>query len=227
MTFHESNDPHPGMAGPAASGRRVGPSGADRVRLRRLERLTRKMLRLLAARPSLGGDGRRDADAVMRLYRSLSETKPAASGGFFSPGGLAHPPRAPWTWRNIITARGAWAATMRRPPGSRPRATRGRLAGLGAARGRGRPRDLAAWAEFHAQVERLADEDREAFDLLWYQELSQAEAAALLGVSSNGRETPLGLGTASIAEGDLGRAAGVLRCRGANARRRDLLPAQP
>ncbi len=32
-------------------------------------------------------------------------------------------------------------------------------------------------------TERLPAEEREVFDLLWYQELSQAEAAALLGVS--------------------------------------------
>src|SRR5262249_27352977 len=42
---------------------------------------------------------------------------------------------------------------------------------------------LAAWTEFHRQVHQLPEEEREAFDLLWYQELSQAEAAALLGVS--------------------------------------------
>jgi RNA polymerase sigma factor (sigma-70 family) len=41
---------------------------------------------------------------------------------------------------------------------------------------------LAIWTEFHAQVERLPDKEREVFDLLWYQELTQAEAAALLGV---------------------------------------------
>jgi RNA polymerase sigma factor (sigma-70 family) len=33
------------------------------------------------------------------------------------------------------------------------------------------------------EVERLPDEEREIFDLLWYQGLSQAEAAALLHVS--------------------------------------------
>jgi RNA polymerase sigma factor (sigma-70 family) len=42
---------------------------------------------------------------------------------------------------------------------------------------------LAAWADFHAQVEHLPEEERETFDLLWYQGLSQAEAAGLLGIS--------------------------------------------
>jgi RNA polymerase sigma-70 factor (ECF subfamily) len=44
------------------------------------------------------------------------------------------------------------------------------------------PQRLAVWTEFHCQVERLPEEEREVFDLLWYQELTQAEAAALLGV---------------------------------------------
>jgi RNA polymerase sigma-70 factor (ECF subfamily) len=39
------------------------------------------------------------------------------------------------------------------------------------------------WTEFHEAVARLPDELRAVCDLLWYQELSQAEAAALLGVS--------------------------------------------
>jgi RNA polymerase sigma factor (sigma-70 family) len=39
------------------------------------------------------------------------------------------------------------------------------------------------WTEFHEAAARLPDELRAVFDLLWYQELSQAEAAALLGVA--------------------------------------------
>jgi RNA polymerase sigma factor (sigma-70 family) len=47
----------------------------------------------------------------------------------------------------------------------------------------GDPRRLAAWGEFHRQIDALPDEEREVFDLLWYQGLSQAEAAELLNVS--------------------------------------------
>ena len=42
---------------------------------------------------------------------------------------------------------------------------------------------MAAWAEFHRQAELLPDEEREVFDLLWYQGLSQSEASELLQVS--------------------------------------------
>jgi len=45
------------------------------------------------------------------------------------------------------------------------------------------PAGLAAWTEFHSQVEALPDQEREVFNLLWYQGLSQAEAAALLDVT--------------------------------------------
>ncbi len=45
------------------------------------------------------------------------------------------------------------------------------------------PDRLAAWTDFHREVETLPLEEREAFDLLFYQGLSQAEAAAVLDVS--------------------------------------------
>jgi RNA polymerase sigma factor (sigma-70 family) len=45
------------------------------------------------------------------------------------------------------------------------------------------PGRLAAWTEFHRGIENLPEEDREVFDLLWYQGLTQAEAGAVLGVA--------------------------------------------
>lgn len=44
------------------------------------------------------------------------------------------------------------------------------------------PRRIAQWCEFHEQVERLADPEREVFDLLFYHNLSQEEAAEILGI---------------------------------------------
>jgi RNA polymerase sigma-70 factor (ECF subfamily) len=43
--------------------------------------------------------------------------------------------------------------------------------------------ELAGWAELHQQIDRLAGPEKEVFGLLWYQGLTQEEAAALLGVS--------------------------------------------
>ncbi|HYT92213.1 MAG TPA: sigma-70 family RNA polymerase sigma factor, partial [Gemmataceae bacterium] len=45
------------------------------------------------------------------------------------------------------------------------------------------PGDMVAWGEFHEQVGALPAEEQEVFGLVWYQGLSPAEAAALLGVS--------------------------------------------
>jgi RNA polymerase sigma-70 factor (ECF subfamily) len=42
---------------------------------------------------------------------------------------------------------------------------------------------LQRWTEFHEAVARLPDDLRAVFDMLWYQEMSQAEAAALLGIA--------------------------------------------
>lgn len=45
------------------------------------------------------------------------------------------------------------------------------------------PARVAQWTDFHRQVDLLPDELREVFDLLWYQGLTQEEAAGLIGVS--------------------------------------------
>jgi RNA polymerase sigma-70 factor (ECF subfamily) len=42
---------------------------------------------------------------------------------------------------------------------------------------------LRRWTEFHEAVSRLPDDLRAVFDLLWYQEMPQAEAAELLGIA--------------------------------------------
>jgi RNA polymerase sigma-70 factor (ECF subfamily) len=45
------------------------------------------------------------------------------------------------------------------------------------------PEDMEGWTRFHQAVEALDDEQREVFNLLWYEDLSQPEAASVLGVS--------------------------------------------
>jgi RNA polymerase sigma factor (TIGR02999 family) len=44
------------------------------------------------------------------------------------------------------------------------------------------PSHLAQWGEFHERVRELPDEERKVVDLYWYQGLTQAETARLLGV---------------------------------------------
>jgi RNA polymerase sigma-70 factor (ECF subfamily) len=45
------------------------------------------------------------------------------------------------------------------------------------------PSQLAVWSDFHRQVEELPAEEREVFDLVWYQGLTQPRAAEMLGIS--------------------------------------------
>jgi RNA polymerase sigma-70 factor (ECF subfamily) len=46
------------------------------------------------------------------------------------------------------------------------------------------PATLVQWTEFHASVEALPEDEREVFSLIWYEEVTQKEAAELLGVST-------------------------------------------
>jgi RNA polymerase sigma-70 factor (ECF subfamily) len=48
----------------------------------------------------------------------------------------------------------------------------------------GEPASLMEWTDFHEQVETLPEEEREIFNLLWYEQMSQEEAAELLGVTT-------------------------------------------
>ena len=45
------------------------------------------------------------------------------------------------------------------------------------------PTDLEAWTEFHAQVGKLPDDEQEVVNLLYYEALTQEEAAKVLGIS--------------------------------------------
>ncbi|MBS0263745.1 MAG: sigma-70 family RNA polymerase sigma factor [Planctomycetes bacterium] len=45
------------------------------------------------------------------------------------------------------------------------------------------PVELAQWSEFHEAVDQLPEVERKVFDLLWYHDLPQIEAAAILNLS--------------------------------------------
>jgi len=147
----------------------------------RLERLTRKMLHSWQRVHRWEETGDVMQNALMRLYRSLSATKPARVVDFFRLAALHIRRELHDLAKHYYGPRGIGAnyATSARKPSSE---AGGSLAWEPCGDDED-PANLAAWAEFHAQVERLPEEQRAVFDLLWYQELSQAEAAKLLGVS--------------------------------------------
>jgi RNA polymerase sigma factor (sigma-70 family) len=146
----------------------------------RLERLTRKMLRGYERVHRWEQTGDVLQNALMRLYRALSETHPASVTDFFRLAAVAIRRELLDLAKHYYGPRGMGAnhASVARSPLSdddSPVAWE--------AVHHDEPRHLAAWTEFHEQVSRLPDDERVLFDLLWYQELSQAEAAALLDVS--------------------------------------------
>jgi RNA polymerase sigma-70 factor (ECF subfamily) len=146
----------------------------------RLTRLTRKMLK---GYPRVKRWEQTDdvmQNATMRLYRALAEVRPASAGDFFRLAALNIRRELLDLAKHYYGPRGLGAkhASVRKSPGSESAP-----AALDPSDTADEPSRLASWTEFHAQVEKLPDEEREIFDLLWYQELSQAEAAALLHVS--------------------------------------------
>ena len=57
-----------------------------------------------------------------------------------------------------------------------------RIAPLAAGTDSHNPEKLNEWTEFHAYIERLPEEERQLFDMLWYQGLTLAETSELLGI---------------------------------------------
>jgi RNA polymerase sigma-70 factor (ECF subfamily) len=46
------------------------------------------------------------------------------------------------------------------------------------------PASLAEWTEFHQQVEAMPEEEREVFNLVWYEEMTHEQVAQILGVTT-------------------------------------------
>jgi RNA polymerase sigma-70 factor (ECF subfamily) len=147
----------------------------------RLTRLTRKMFKNYQRVKRWEQTDDVFQNATVRLYRALGEVRPASVQDFFRLAALNirrelldlakhyYGPQG-YGANYASLGQGQEAGSSPQAPLEQPDATDD-------------PSQLAAWAEFHSQVEQLPEEEREIFDLLWYQELSQAEAAALLQVS--------------------------------------------
>jgi RNA polymerase sigma-70 factor (ECF subfamily) len=147
----------------------------------RLGRLARKMLK---GYPGVARWEQPDdvlQNALIRLDRALKAVTPATARDFFRLG-------AAQVRRELIDLARHYYGP--RGPGAHHSTQDGHGDSDGAAGPVNAAQDttydpgrLAAWAEFHRAVESLAEADRELFDLLWYQGLTQAEAAAVLGVT--------------------------------------------
>jgi len=107
-------------------------------------------------------------EAVIRLHHALRSTRPTTVRGFF---GLAAM-QIRWTLGDLARKH------------SKLRLVHSLAGDEDACLPDGdRPVDLLEWAEFHQSVGNLPAEEREAVELLWYQGLTQEEAARVCGIS--------------------------------------------
>lgn len=139
----------------------------------RLRLLTRKMLR---GYPGVRRWSETDdvlQNAMIRLHRSLAEVKPQLPRQFY---GLA----ATQIRRELIDLARHYYGTE--GLGARHHTDGGKAAGVKSDHCL-RPEDLESWTEFHEQVEQLPEELREVVNLLWYEGISQPEAASVLAIS--------------------------------------------
>lgn len=140
----------------------------------RLDTLTRRMLRgYPGVRRWEETDDVRQA-ASLRLLRTLGEVTPGSAVEFFRLAALN-------IRRELIDLARRYAGPM--GLGANLRSNDPEAPDPSPADETHEPARLAAWGEFHERVAALPDDERAAFDLVWYQGLAQADAAELLGVS--------------------------------------------
>jgi RNA polymerase sigma factor (sigma-70 family) len=145
---------------------------------RRLEALARRMLRHYPRLRRWEQTGDLLQNALLRLHRSLETVRPDSPRQFY---GLA----ATHLRRELIDLTrhhfgpeggGARHHTEGHGPEAAGPADRREDTS-------GEPATLAEWTEFHEKVQLLPQSEREVLDLLWYEGLTQAEAAQVLGVT--------------------------------------------
>lgn len=148
----------------------------------RLERLARKMLRDYPGVRRWEETGDVFQDAAVRLHRALATVRPAGVLDFYRLAALQVRRVLIDLARHHYGPEGGGAnhaSGIARPDQSGdgpPPAHEGADQSLDGGR-------LAAWTEFHAAIDRLPEEERAVTDLLFYQGLSQEEAAEVLGVT--------------------------------------------
>jgi RNA polymerase sigma-70 factor (ECF subfamily) len=145
----------------------------------RLRRLTRKMLKGYARVKRWEDTDDVLHNALLRLWKALHKIVPRSPRHFFALAALQIRRELIDLARQYYGPEGMGAkhssTAQRDSSASMPRAAR--------ADSTLEPSRLAIWSEFHERVGTLPEEEREVFDLLWYQELTQSEAAALLDIS--------------------------------------------
>jgi len=112
-------------------------------------------------------------NAMLRLHRSLSEVRPESPRQFY---GLA----ATQIRRELIDL----ARHFNGPEGigANHHTDDGEVVRAKPSVGV-EPENLEGWTQYHESVENLPEDQREVVSLLWYEDMSQPEAADVLGIS--------------------------------------------
>jgi RNA polymerase sigma factor (sigma-70 family) len=139
------------------------------------ERLRRMAHRMLKRFPGIGRWSDTDdvlQNALLRLYRSLFVVRPESARKYY---GLA----AVELRRELLDL----ARSLFGPEGlgTNHDSDGGKLAKLVSKEQE--PDTIIEWTEFHEQVERLPDSEREVFGLIFYDGLTQSQTAKVLGLS--------------------------------------------
>jgi RNA polymerase sigma factor (sigma-70 family) len=160
----------------------------------RLVILTRKMLGQYSRLHNWEQTDDVAQNALMRLRRSLEVVQPATVREFIGLASvqirreLADLTRHYYGREQGSAAKreGKAASPRMAPPRGQAAAAEGELQSPDApADATLDPVQLNAWSEFHAVVQKLPEQEREVVELLWYQDLSQEEAAELLSVDKS------------------------------------------
>jgi RNA polymerase sigma-70 factor (ECF subfamily) len=120
-------------------------------------------------------------NAALRLWRALQAAAPSSLHEFFRLAALQIRRELIDLARHHFGPAGAGAHHASLPP---PVQGEGEAPAVDPSDTSLEPSRLARWGEFHEKVGSLPEEGQQVFDLVWYQGLTHAEAAALLGVST-------------------------------------------
>jgi RNA polymerase sigma-70 factor (ECF subfamily) len=147
----------------------------------RLRRLTRKMLKDYpqVKRWELTDDVLQNA--LVRLWRALGDVTPSSAREFLGLASLQIRRELIDLARRYYGPQGVGTNQASSADNDDSAATPRALAEK--AESTNEPSRLAIWTEFHQRIDSLPEEERAVVDLLWYQELTQEEAAMLLGIS--------------------------------------------
>jgi RNA polymerase sigma factor (sigma-70 family) len=119
--------------------------------------------------------------AAMRLHRCLADVAPSTPKDFLRLGALQIRRELRDMARHYFGPEGDAINQVRVPPNSNRSSVQ--TSQYDPSDSSSNPDKLAIWTEFHATVDGLPEVEKTVFDLLWYQELTQPEAAKILQMS--------------------------------------------